>query len=1150
MKRILLSLFTLGLCLTMTAHDAVPFTEQEKEELKRADTCYQIATDYYYKGYYREAIPYAEMASDIYGRIYGYIDTIYARSLSDLGVIYNLAGEYEQAKRCYQLSVDVMRWVVGEHHADYASALENLGTFYFDMGEYEEAKNTFEKAQEIRKETLGKRHPDYARGVYNLATLYYSLSQYDTALVYHQEALKIRKRVLNKNHADIAASFSGIGSVYDDKGDFVRAKKYFLKALKVRKNGLGETHPDYAKTLDALGFVYYQEGDYVQAQRYFHKAEVILRNTLGEEHPDYAISLSYLGEAYEALGDFEKAKQYYLQTIAIQQNAFGEDHPLCSASYGSIGVLYTNMGDYKEAEQYLEHAAAIQLETFGERTQGYAIALNNLGNLYLAMGDNELAEQCYLVAADIYLEMHGEKHPDYASLIHNLGTVYSNAGMDSLAEAYYLYSLDLLGEIFGEDHPLYANTLHSLGSLYADYSFTMAEEYYLRALDLQKKIYGERHPTCALTLSGLGSLYYNNHDYAQAKIYYFQALKIRKKTLNENHPDVAASLYNLCLLYDKIGDYAQAESYLRASRQIYNNNYMRSLDFMTEYQRSLYWSTMSDNYESTVPWFSYHYYSHRPSIASFAYDNELFHKGLLLNSSNVITRSILESGDTTLVQQWNDLTTKKQQIIVLEQNDPQSEYVAQLRDEAEVLEKAITKSSAAYRENLRQWNVTWDSVRNVLKPNQVAIEYMSAPLNDDSTMYCALLVRDTCTYPILIPLFNEPDVAGLLHTSTGDTAKINATYQYHHNGRKLAHYIWDPVETYIHPGEEVFFSPTGVLHQIAIENLPYDSMQTYGDVYSLVRLSSTRELVLNKPAAPHEKAALYGGIFYEPLDSVKLRRISEKYRPAKRSTPSFANDTTKRSMAEYLPFTKDEIDSINMLLSDREVKVTVYRKNEACEESLKALSGQKQNVLHLATHGFFWTDSAWSPDPMDRCGLLFAWANTALSGYNDRLPKGADDGILTAKEISVLDFRGADIVVMSACETGLGDISGEGVFGLQRAFKMAGAQTVLMALWQVNDKATQKLMTAFYRYMSDGYSKREAFHMAQQEVRNYTETKQKEKVVHKPSAVSHPSSAREKFKNKGKSINSQDETAETVIETIVTHPYQSPYYWAGFILLD
>ena len=517
-------------------------------------------------------------------------------------------------------------------------------------------------------------------------------------------------------------------------------------------------------------------------------------------------------------------------------------------------------------------------------------------------------------------------------------------------------------------------------------------------------------------------------------------------------------------------------------------------------------------------------------------------------------------------------TEKKQQIMALEEKDPQSAYLTQVKEEAESLEKEITRKSAAYRENMRQWAITWDSVRATLKPNQVAIEYMRAPLNEDSTIYCALLLRDTCSYPIMIPLFEEKEVSALLHQSTANKENINPTYTYGKNGKQLSQHIWSRVMPYLNEGETVFFSPTGILHQIAIENLPFTESNTMGDRYNLVRLSSTRELAMTGQAIPHQTATLYGGILYDPMDTTIMIANATRYRSLESTAQhTSSTDTIQRSMALYLPGSKAEIDSIQPILAKKKIAVTVYSKDTACEESFKAQSGKQPNILLLSTHGFFWKDSTarqeryfrqrtimqgeddfravTSIDPLERCGLLFAGANTALSGHSDRLPQGVDDGILTAKEISVLDFRKTDIVVMSACETGLGDISGEGVFGLQRAFKMAGAKTIMMTLWQVNDRATNLFMTSFFRHYSQGMSKRQAFRLAQQEVRNYTgegssdDSKAlmsgKERMQSKSNLTSHQPSEVSGQKSEVSGQKSE-----------VSHPYASPYYWAGFILLD
>lgn len=812
-------------------------------------------------------------------------------------------------------------------------------------------------------------------------------------------------------------------------------------------------------------------------------------------------------------------------------------------SLASQGLAYSEIGDYSNAEESLLQSADRYRDLLGENHPNYASALNNLGNFYRNIGDYAKAESYYRQSLSILKTISGVNHPDYAAALNNLGNLCRNTRKYAQAEQYYLQALAVLQSVFGVNHPDYASALNNLGLLYCDIGdYTQARQYYLRAADSYKSGLGEDHPKYAILLDNMGNLYRTIGDFALAEQYYLQSLAILKTTFGENHPDYAAALHDLGSLYYNFRDYPKAEPCLLQSQEISKSCFLKSLDYMSEQQREAYWNTIKKRYESTYPSYSWRFAVRNPSVSTFAYNNELFTKGLLLNSSSAIRLSIAESGDTTLIRLWDDLTTIKQKIIALEDNSPHSPDLSVLTDQAEILEKELTRSSATYRENMRQWSITWDSVKAVLTPNQVAIEYMRVPLSEDSIMYCALLLRDTCSYPIMIPLFEEKEVSQVLDIS--NPTSVNKAYSYHKNGLELSRLIWSKVLPYIHPGEIVFFAPTGLLHEVAMESIPYDSTQVISDVYNLVRLSSTRELAIHKPAVPHKTATLYGGISYD-VSADELLAQSTAY-PSLASR-SVINDTINRGRVQYLPGTKSEIEGIQKTLSCKKIRVQAYTASAANEESFKALSGTGQNILHIATHGFYWADST-HIDPMERSGLLLAGANITLSGHSERLPDGVEDGILTAKEISVLNLREADIVVLSACETAQGEITGEGVFGLQRAFKMAGAQTLLMAIWPVSDEATRLLMTAFYRYMNRGMSKRQAFRAAQQEVRNYT-------AGEGSSEDDRALSGKEKMMNKGKMGGSQQaprppKGGAASSEGADLHPYASPYYWAGFILLD
>ena len=497
----------------------------------------------------------------------------------------------------------------------------------------------------------------------------------------------------------------------------------------------------------------------------------------------------------------------------------------------------------------------------------------------------------------------------------------------------------------------------------------------------------------------------------------------------------------------------------------------------------------------------------------------LFYKGLLLQSTEAIKRSILESGDDALIRQWSELVAIKKR-----KDEPYDE-------QEEHLEKQLIQQSAAYRNAHQLWDARWGNVRASLQDNQVAVEFMHVLRNNSDIIYCALVLRKEFDYPQFVPLFESDEVLEMMQN-----ASPQELYSYSHYGHKLyggggstdirvlkdtiyhrilvaggaggcldGRYdlVWSKITKYIRTGDTIYFSAAGILHQLALESLPIKRDIPISSKYTMIRLSSTRELIVSQSDKSSVSASLFGGIKYDTgIDELSM----------------LSKTTTTRSRANYLPSSKQEVDEIYAIL--KPLSAIKHSADSANEESFKALSGAHRNIIHVATHGFYWQDTlarreryfkqrlvsmnlsfrSEEIDPMDRCGLLFSGANTALSGHSDRLPEGVEDGILTAKEISTMDLRDADLVVLSACETGLGDISGEGVFGLQRAFKMAGVRSILMALWKVDDKATQILMTSFYRLYAEGKTKREALRLAQQEVRK--------------------------------------------------SGYTDPYYWAGFVLLD
>lgn len=474
------------------------------------------------------------------------------------------------------------------------------------------------------------------------------------------------------------------------------------------------------------------------------------------------------------------------------------------------------------------------------------------------------------------------------------------------------------------------------------------------------------------------------------------------------------------------------------------------------------------------------------SCSDVKYNATLLTKGLLLNSSNRVKRAILESGDSALVADWRHLQ-------MLRSSYNYSKYsadeIANMQMLADSLEHSIVRRSNEYQQEISTWDITWQDVQNQLKSDECAIEFIHYPINNNGikdNQYTALLLTKN-EAPREIELFKESEFP------IGDTILYRSEV-------KLYQYIWEPLVPYLSNGN-IYISVDGLLHHINIEAMPLENGKLLSEIYNVIRVSSTRELVQSGNVS-WVHTTLYGGIKYDlTKQEIQSNAITDtKYKEnVSRGYIFRTNKEEKIMQFNMLKYSLQEVQQIDAVIKDYEYTTSLYTNDNASEETFKSLSGKRNSILHIATHGIFDRKSDDYIDPMRRSSLLLAGANNSFRNRGKNNTQEGQDGILTASEISALDLRGTELVVLSACNTAKGDITPDGVFGLQRAFKHAGAQTIIMTLWNINDESTAVFMENLYKALLQGKTKREAF--------NSTMKLQKER-------------------------------------------YPDPLHWAGFIMLD
>ena len=931
-----------------------------------------------------------------------------------------------------------------------------------------------------------------------VATAYYSQGNYKKAIDCEAKALIVLKSLYGENHLDYATSLTDLAYYHFKSGNYNKAVEIETMAKNIRKQVLGEKHPDYVLSLSKLGNYYCDLGDYKKAVEFGTMAMNLRKQSLGEEHPDYALSLNNLAGYYSNLGDYRKAVEFGTQAMNICKQTLEENHPGYATSLSNLASYYCDLGEYNKAIEIGTMAMNLCKHTLGEKHLDYALSLSNLAGYYSNLGEYNKAVELGTQALNIRKQALGEKHPDYASSLNNLANYYYSLGDYNKAVELGTQALNIRKQTLGEKHPDYASSLGCLADYYSRLgNYNKAIELGRQALNIRKQTLGEKHPNYATSLNNLANYYSGLGDYNKAVELGTMAMNIYKKTLGEKHPDYASSLSNLASYNYQCHNYQEAYRLLSKNIRIQKHIVLSMFKEATSRTRQTFWNKNNAEFDFFL---SFCLKAHNQDYNGELYDySALFTKGLLLNAETNARDVILESGDTAIVKQFDALQSVR--IMINKQYEkPIAERTLNcdsLGNVAELMERELIKSSKAYGDFTRSLTITWKDVQNELADGDVAIEFISTPfLDNDSVMYIALALKKGYPEPKLIPLFEEKTLKELSNDNPNDA-------------QQLFHLVWNPLLSELEGTRNVYFSPSGALYNIGIENLPISAAERMSDRYNMYRLSSTRLLALHPHSTSERKTALFGGLDYEmsPQDVASNNLKNAYHCEFIAQNRDASADFMERGGFGALPFSLKEVKSASKLLEANGYECHLFEGKDGTEEAFKSLSGKKVKVVHLSTHGAFvpkkeakntkqknnfrfiqFDDAAPQAQEEDqsltRSFLVMAGGNM-LKNY-DSIPEGIDDGILTAQEIAHTDLRGCDLVVLSACETALGDITNEGVMGLQRGFKKAGANTILMSLWKVDDQASSLLLTKFYEnLLSKKMPKIDALKKAQDYVRNY-----------------------------------------------------------------
>ena len=1065
-------------------------------------------------------------------------------SLNNLSTYYSDLGKYKKAIELAIAAISIQERTVAKTSPDYTASLNNLAGYYSLSGNYAEAIRLATEVLNLDEIIFGNEHPSYAIALSNLAAYKSAIGEYSEALDLEKNASIIYEKTLGKDHLTYARSLSSIANYNSILGNYKEAISLNTETLKIYEKTLGKEHPTYALSINSLAELQVHIGNYPMATKLFTQALETAKKSLGPNHSAYATILHNMATCISILGDDRKAITLEKEALSIREKALGKESNAYSVSLHSLAVLNSSTGNYVEAIKYETESLNIIKKTLGKNHKSYSTGSSCLASYYSALGNYEEAIKLDSEALYTIEQTFGKSHPDYANILSNLANDYYYYGNYVEASRLGHEALNIREKVLGTQHPDYAEALSnvsmfniSLGNL------AEAKRQIMEASKIFQITFGQESHNYSIMLHKLALCNALQHNFSESIRLEKEVLKIFAKTIGKNHPDYRLALNDLTFYYFNSKDYINTAQQAILTTEECNKIVFSTFTDLTSHERTLFWNKYSNWYNYYLPMFSY--YISEPELSVATYNGALLAKELLLNADREMSQLILESNDKAFIQEYRDLQFNKTILYKMLQK-PKKEHITDIDSIHRIVrkqEKELITKSKVYGDYTRNLQITWKEVQKKLNKEDIAIEFLAFPAGKDSIIYAALILRPETTSPKMIPLFERKQLSNINKKDFYTTPT-------------LSQLIWKPLEKELKGIKNVYFAPAGQLHNIAIEHLPSSDSTFIAEQINFYRLSSTRQLVMIKDKSHIKEAVLYGGLKYD-ADTTALVVENKKYTDIPRDLniqhTFYPDSLNLRDGAKYLPATKIEAEQIKQALENTRLQPALYMDLRGTEESFKALSGKNISMLHIATHGFYWTEtearqtkdldflmmgdnnqSRYVEDKaLTRSGLLLSGANIALKG--NPLPEGLEDGILTAKELAGLDLRGLDLVVLSACQTGLGEITGDGVFGLQRGFKKAGANTLLMSLWKVDDNATQLLMTQFYKNLLAGKSKFESLREAQKYVRDY------EVEIETTPDKRWQSEARQKEKQSKKPMPKEFKKIKK---------YKDPFYWAAFILLD
>jgi CHAT domain-containing protein/tetratricopeptide (TPR) repeat protein len=1010
---------------------------------------------------------------------------------------------------------------VGPHDPTLAVSVRNLGDVLVQAGDYKSAIAQCKRAVQIRETALGSDAPDVADDFDHLALALAWAERYDDALAAANRALIIKEKTLDGTDVRIGQTLKIQGWMLQRKADYGRARAALERALALRE-AAGPAHPETAAVLRLLGDQCWLEGNFADAKQFAARAVSVAEQTLRPNHPDLAAYLRSLALPTADLGDLAGAHTLRARALAIAEQSLGPDHPWVAGELNDLAMSFGLEREHARARNLFERALKIYERRLGPNHSGVITAVFNLALVSEQLGDFREARRYFNRVIASWTRSRGPSDPWVASAVSALARMLTEQGQYGEARVLYERALAIWELKHGKQHREIARTLVKLSACLAKLGQTQrAYDLSTRALNIWQQAGVGDTLGVADALKEHGELQATRGDYEGARTSYERALSILTRILGPAHPDLGEIQVSLSAAFAGGGQSSEALRTALEADAIVRDHLRLTLRYLPERQALGFVARRPRGLDMALS-----IADADGSATALVLDRVMRGRALILDEMAARQRGARDASRPDLAPLWATFIAARQRLANLVVRGPNEQRPGQylvLLDNAhrdkEVAERALAEKSATFNAELTQTETGLDRVRAALPPDSALVSFVRydrtairasspsvshatlssgrAPASRTRPSYVAFVLRSGDASPIAVTLggaetidrliaqWRHEVIAGVTLEPASERAARNA-------GKTLRQRIWDPIATYVRDVHRVFVVPDGAMNLVPLAALPVGQSSYLLEQGPMLHyLSAERDLVSAADASTVGQGllALGGPSFNDrTLFAARSPSVSSTMtRTPLRGAPA-ACETLQSVRFPPLPASASEANEVVRLWTEFGPATTaggsprVLVGKDASESTFKR-EAPGSRILHLATHGFFLGPTCESALEGTRGvgGLAgprrpaarpttgenpFLLSGLAMAGANRRTAANAseDDGILTAEEVATLNLAGVEWAVLSACDTGLGEVKvGEGVFGLRRAFQIAGARTIIMSLWAIEDAAARQWMRALYR---------------------------------------------------------------------------------------